>query len=144
MVGKVKKAKKPPEDLGKMVIEPPLALFKQHLSDIEVAIESLEKSGFKEKMFAVKSANLDRIAVLDDKMKAFSRKYIWDHHGSPNKLCPSSEEIEADRKLYQEKSRLYKEYTSLANKYFGLLKSRKFWAEMTGKMPRARVKKEKR
>ena len=137
MPNKAKKLKKPPAELDKIVIEPPTALFTRYQLEIEADIKEMDESGFKDNMFAVKSRNLKLIAAIDVKLKAFSRKYIWDNYGRPNRLYPPQKEIEADRKLYQEKNRLYKEYQDLANQYFGKFRARKVWAEINGKLPRA-------
>lgn len=137
MPKKIKKHKKPPAELGKIDIEPPWKLFAKFQRDVEADIKEMEESGFKDRMFKVKSDNLKRIAVLDVKLKVFSRKYIWDHYGKPNTLYPSQAEIDADQVLFKEKTRLYKEYQSLANKYFGCLRARKVWAEINSKRPRA-------
>ena len=140
MPKKVKKLKKPPAELGKIVIEPPWKLFDKFQRAVEADIEEMEQSGFKERMFEVKAANLKRIAVIDVKLKAFSRKYIWDHYGRPNTLYPPQDEIDKDQVLYKEKNRLYKEYQSMASKYFWRLRARKLWVEINAKRPRAQVK----
>ena len=142
MPKRVKKVKKPPAELGKIHIEPPWELFAKFQRDVEADIKEMEESGFKERMFKVKSDNLKRIAVLDVKLKAFSRKYIWDHYGKPNTLYPPQDEIDKDQALFKEKNRLYKEYQSMASKYFGRLRARKVWIEINAKRPRAQGEKD--
>ena len=130
MPKKKPKPKKPSIELEKITIDPPISLFRKFLKEVEVKIADMEKSGFKDRMFATKSANLKRIAIIDAKMKIFSRKYIWSNYGRPNTLYPPQKEIDKDQVLFKEKTRLYKEYMALTGKYFKALAARKFWREM--------------
>lgn len=119
---------------------PPLKIPAPAFTKVQRQVEDELAQMFKDKVpkriEEIQERNKPRLDEINRQLKVFAKKFIRGNWGRPNTRHPSERDIAADKKLMNERAALQKEHQDLARKFYGLLKSKKMWTEVNGRLPK--------